>query len=582
MTQKDYLPVSTFVSNIDLLPFLVLIVCIWGATRVLNHLRNPLFRLPGPRAPNILLGFARELWASDQTELHERWVQVYGRTMAYRALWYTCFFTLDTKALAHILSRDDVYQKPYRVRTALARFVGMGTFPLLVMPALGSLHLKTFHEMFLDQALHLKDYLCSLIPADSESTTTDMYAWIHKVSLDIIGEAAFGCKVGAVDAKAEGDHELCDALRLVSSSVTRLSLWPLLHFFVPVLRIFPEAQSQRLMHARKRMSSFARRLIARKRDEMRECIPRDGTDPELQNQPRRRGNFLSLVVDANASAYTAYRLSDEAMVDGAHARDASIVKTTFLVAGHETTSAALSWLFYELGRRPDIRERLRDEFATLGTERPTIAQLASLPYLDCVIRESIRLYPAIPTSIRVAEKDDWVSLATPIPSGGGVNDRVFIRKGTPILIPILAINRDKTLWGDDAHEFRPERWDALPDSVRDIPSIWGHSMTFMAGPHACLGYRFAIHEMKVIVYTLLRTLDFELAVPEEDIGRSATVITRPMRKSDPDAGPQLPVIIRPCAIPYLDRMWRCTFVVESSNATDEFMYFYATAGYREA
>lgn len=95
------------------------------------------------------------------------------------------------------------------------------------------------------------------------------------------------------------------------------------------------------------------------------------------------------------------------------------------MAGHETTSATLAWLFYELGIHHDVQHKLRSELFSLETERPTIPQLNSLHYLDGVVREAIRLHPSIPTSLRVAEKDDWMPLGTPVSSGGQMSDHVL-------------------------------------------------------------------------------------------------------------------------------------------------------------
>jgi cytochrome P450 len=72
------------------------------------------------------------------------------------------------------------------------------------------------------------------------------------------------------------------------------------------------------------------------------------------------------------------------------------------------------------------------------------------------------------------------------------NDR--ISKGDTIFIPILAMNRRKELWGEDADEFKPERWLNLPGLVADIPGAWASQMTFLYGPRACIGYRFAVME----------------------------------------------------------------------------------------
>ncbi len=99
--------------------------------------------------------------------------------------------------------------------------------------------------------------------------------------------------------------------------------------------------------------------------------------------------------------------------------------------------------------------------------------------------------------------------------------------------------------------------------------MWGHLLTFLGGPHACIGYRFSLveyvifvlvlalsascdslilaymHRMKALVYTLVRNFEFEFAVPEEDIKASGTFIQRPALRSEAEKGAQLPLLIRP-------------------------------------
>ena len=79
--------------------------------------------------------------------------------------------------------------------------------------------------------------------------------------------------------------------------------------------------------------------------------------------------------------------------------------STFLVAGHETTSAAMSWTLFGLCQNLEAQRKLREELLALSTDDPTMDQLKALPYLDMVVRESLRLYPPVFISSRVATRD---------------------------------------------------------------------------------------------------------------------------------------------------------------------------------
>ncbi|KAL0564285.1 hypothetical protein V5O48_017765 [Marasmius crinis-equi] len=172
--------------------------------------------------------------------------------------------------------------------------------------------------------------------------------------------------------------------------------------------------------------------------------------------------------------------------------------------------------------------------------------LVNLPYLDSVVRESLRLLSPILNSARVATRDD----AIPLGSGSGV---LRVKKGQEIIIPILAINKDKEIWGNDAEEFKPERWTRPEDLPESIPGAWSNMMTFLGGPRACIGWRFAVVEMKVLLYTLIHAFEFELGVREEDvlIKRAFPTIRPVIRNSDSggkDYYVGMPLIVRPVPV----------------------------------
>jgi hypothetical protein len=88
--------------------------------------------------------------------------------------------------------------------------------------------------------------------------------------------------------------------------------------------------------------------------------------------------------------------------------------TTFLVAGHETTSTATTWALYALTQSPEIQTKLRHELLSISTDNPSMDELNDIPYLDAVVRETLRLHAPVPLTLRVAVKDDILPLGNPV------------------------------------------------------------------------------------------------------------------------------------------------------------------------
>ena len=119
---------------------------------------------------------------------------------------------------------------------------------------------------------------------------------------------------------------------------------------------------------------------------------------------------------------------------------------TFLIAGHETTSAALTWALFGLSVNTEAQKKLREELLTVNTDSPTVDDLKALKYLDMVIREAFRLWSPVSSSKRVAVKD----VLLPLTDGGIVK----LNEGDEVRIPIHPMNTAKDVWGEDAAEFK--------------------------------------------------------------------------------------------------------------------------------
>lgn len=163
--------------------------------------------------------------------------------------------------------------------------------------------------------------------------------------------------------------------------------------------------------------------------------------------------------------------------------------------------ATVQWAFVELCRRPDLQSKLRAELAQYPSSDPTWDQLMnSLPYLDGVVHEVLRLHPALEQTTRVAAEPHILPLSAPLRlPDGTMTDRVHIAQGQIVTVPISCMNQSEAFWGPDSRTFNPERWmraEGLPAAAQEIQGH-RHLLTFVDGPRICIGRMFAITEFKV-------------------------------------------------------------------------------------
>jgi cytochrome P450 len=168
-------------------------------------------------------------------------------------------------------------------------------------------------------------------------------------------------------------------------------------------------------------------------------------------------------------------LSDEELVGHAF---------TLFVAGHETTSNALTWALFLLHQHPAVAADLLDELdGVLHGDAPTIEQLTQLPLLDGVVRETLRLLPPAPIGVRIAAEACELG-GYALPKGTTVFYNEFVTHRMPALYP-------------DPDRFEPRRW------FQFTPSPYEY-LPFSAGPHMCIGWGFAIQEMKLVLAMIVQ------------------------------------------------------------------------------
>ncbi|KAK1585379.1 cytochrome P450 [Colletotrichum navitas] len=175
---------------------------------------------------------------------------------------------------------------------------------------------------------------------------------------------------------------------------------------------------------------------------------------------------------------------------------------SMILAGRDTTASTLSSLFWILARDGDVMRKLRREVDELQGRQPSWEEMKDMKYLNMVLKEILRLYPTVVTMSRGTERD------TTLPMGGGPDGKapVFLTKGTLVRWSIFHMQRRKDLYGEDADEFRPERWEERRPTWDYIP--------FSGGPRICIGQQFALTQMSYFVVRVLQT--FKDISPRDD------------------------------------------------------------------
>ena len=182
---------------------------------------------------------------------------------------------------------------------------------------------------------------------------------------------------------------------------------------------------------------------------------------------------------------------------------------TMLIAGHDTATASLAWALYALSQHPLVLAKVRAEVdAALAGSAPTASHLGQLPVLDRVIKETLRLYPPIHVSNRLAARDlEFAGRRIPA--------------GTRVLFSIYLTHRHPRYWPE------PERFD--PDRFNPVKSSPPAPFTYVpfgGGPRFCIGAVMAQVELKVVLARLLQRFDFELASEAVRMRMGATLEPR--------------------------------------------------------
>jgi cytochrome P450/NADPH-cytochrome P450 reductase len=165
---------------------------------------------------------------------------------------------------------------------------------------------------------------------------------------------------------------------------------------------------------------------------------------------------------------------------------------TFLIAGHETTSGMLSCAIYALLKHPEVLKKAYEEVdRVLGGDlnvKPTYQQVTQLTYITQILKEALRLWPPAPAYGVAPIRDEVI---------GG---KYKLKKGTFVLVHVLALQRDPSVWGPNPDAFDPENFNREAEAARPV-NAW---KPFGNGQRACIGRGFAMHESALALGMILQ------------------------------------------------------------------------------
>ncbi|MEV1080176.1 cytochrome P450 [Streptomyces sp. NPDC050211] len=313
-----------------------------------------------------------------------------------------------------------------------------------------------YHPMMLDVAGRLTDHWDRELAA---GRAVDVPGDMTKLTLETIARTGFGHDFGSFERSRP--HPFVTAMIGTLSYAQRLNTVP------PPL-------APLLLKRASRLNDADMDLLNRTVDDIVRARRASG---------RGNGDLLDRMLET-AHPETGERLSPE------NVRRQVI---TFLVAGHETTSGALSFALHYLSQHPEVAARARAEVDRVwgGSVAPGYDQVAKLRYVRRVLDESLRLWPTAPAYAREARQDTVLAGEHPM------------RRGAWALVLTPMLHREPEVWGADAERFDPDRFDAT--AVRSRPA---HTFKpFGTGARACIGRQFALHEATLVLGLLLRRYD---------------------------------------------------------------------------
>ncbi|KAL3525463.1 hypothetical protein ACH5RR_013835 [Cinchona calisaya] len=401
------------------------------------------------------------------------WSKIYGKRFIYWNGTEPRMCLSEPELIKELLSKySTISGKSWLQQQGSKHFIGRGLLMAngddwchqrhIVAPAFMVDKLKSYAEYMVECTKEMLQSLENRV-LDLGQNEVEIGEYMARVTADIISRTEFDSNCD----KGKQIFRLLTHLQYYCSRATQ-------HLWFPGSRFFPSKYNREIKSLKMEVERLLMEIIQSRKD----CV-------EIGRSNSYGNDLLGLLLnEMQKRKSSGFSLNLQLIMDECK---------TFFFAGHETTALLLTWTIMLLASNPSWQDKVRAQVNEVcNGNPPAVDQLSKLTTLNMVINESLRLYPPASVLPRMAFED--IKLGD-----------LHIPKGLSIWIPVLAIHHSEEIWGEDANEFKPDRF------ASKSYSPGRHFLPFAAGPRNCIGQSFALMEAKIILAMLISKFSFTIS-----------------------------------------------------------------------
>ncbi|KAF5814703.1 putative secologanin synthase [Helianthus annuus] len=383
-------------------------------------------------------------------------------------------YVMDPELIKEILSRPNDFQRPQKepVRDSITGGLLLSEGPKwtkhrrIINPAF---HLESIKGMFSNICLSCNEMVnkMELLVAENGVAEVDVWPYIDNLSGDVISRAAFN-----------SNYEEAQKIFHIQKEQIDLVVQLLYTFYIPGGRLIPTKANKKFKQNRKELQVLAKDIV-----ETRKKAIEMGADSNK--------DLLGILLASN---------SKEIKENGVGLSIEDVIEECklFYIAGSETTSNLILWTMVCLSMHQEWQNKARQEITQVfGGGEPHFEGLKHLKIVTMILNEVLRLYPTVVKILRNTANETKLG-------------NMMLPSGVNIIISIINVHHDPEIWGEDATEFKPERFsEGVGNATKGRGSVC--FMPFGGGPKICIGQNLAMVEAKTAIAKILQRFSFELS-----------------------------------------------------------------------